>query len=187
MTLETMQAATERLKQNGVPATLEYPGFIAIEHDGYIYHFGDAAEKIAADVYKAAEPELLLDSVETPVASDCDDAALVASAIIASLRSGKLLRTAEAAEAAFWNTVREAYPEIPTGDLEAMLAFKFTSMCRGVIEDWIRWNQTQDPPRCHSCRQVLAHFAGPELGKRGLVCQTPGCDMEGVDLNATGR
>ncbi|HEX4135884.1 MAG TPA: helix-turn-helix transcriptional regulator [Bryobacteraceae bacterium] len=35
---------------------------------------------------------------------------------------------------------------------------------------------------CTSCGHTLAHFAGPDSGERGLVCQTPGCDMEDVEL-----
>lgn len=34
---------------------------------------------------------------------------------------------------------------------------------------------------CSRCRQQLAHFAGPGSA-RGMICQTPGCDLEGVEL-----
>jgi hypothetical protein len=35
---------------------------------------------------------------------------------------------------------------------------------------------------CPGCGLPLAHFAGPEAGERGLICQTPGCDLEEREL-----
>lgn len=40
----------------------------------------------------------------------------------------------------------------------------------------------ENEPACPSCGNQLAHFAGPELGERGLICQTPGCDLAEIDL-----
>jgi len=37
-------------------------------------------------------------------------------------------------------------------------------------------------PVCNSCGQQLSEFAGPAKGERGYVCQNPGCDMEGIEL-----
>ncbi len=36
--------------------------------------------------------------------------------------------------------------------------------------------EPEPAPKCTSCGLQLAEFAGPELGERGLVCLTPGCD-----------
>ena len=39
-------------------------------------------------------------------------------------------------------------------------------------------------PHCNGCGNQLAEFAGP--GKnRGLVCLTPGCDLQDVDMEPT--
>jgi len=37
-------------------------------------------------------------------------------------------------------------------------------------------------PVCNSCGQQLSEFAGPAKGERGFICQNPGCDMEGIEL-----
>ncbi len=41
--------------------------------------------------------------------------------------------------------------------------------------------QRDSEERCPRCGHQMAHFAGPELGERGLICQTPGCDLAEVD------
>lgn len=46
--------------------------------------------------------------------------------------------------------------------------------------------ETEEPAdkndNCPSCGEVLAYFAGPALGEKGRICQTPGCDMEDIEL-----
>ncbi len=37
-------------------------------------------------------------------------------------------------------------------------------------------------PRCTSCGLPLAHFAGPEKGNHGMICLTPGCDLNDCEL-----
>ena len=72
MTLETMQAVVEALAERNVDATLEYPGFIAVDLneqsgyaaglDGRSLHFGDANDTISADLVVADEVESAVDS-----------------------------------------------------------------------------------------------------------------------------
>lgn len=40
-------------------------------------------------------------------------------------------------------------------------------------------------PLCNGCGQQMAHTAGPEKGEKGIVCQTPGCDLEGIVMEDT--
>lgn len=45
---------------------------------------------------------------------------------------------------------------------------------------------SEPAPTCGECGATLAHFAGPALGERGLVCQTPGCSLSDVDMEDEG-
>ena len=40
-----------------------------------------------------------------------------------------------------------------------------------------------EAPRCHGCGNQLAEFDGPG-GSHGLVCLTPGCDLQDIDMEA---
>lgn len=53
MTIENMQTVVDRLKSRGVPADLEYPGFISLHlPTGGTVHFGDMNETWTGDVYE---------------------------------------------------------------------------------------------------------------------------------------
>lgn len=38
------------------------------------------------------------------------------------------------------------------------------------------------PLKCSACGHQLAEFAGPGIGRHGVICQTPGCIHEGVEM-----
>ena len=144
MTQETMAAATQRVNQLGLPATFEYPGFIAVRFEGFAYHFGDSGEKFAADVYDCRQnPDIMedpIDAAETVIDSTCEDPDLIAGAILGTVRQTHLRAAARDAELAFWESVRKSYPDAKTGDLEPLQAYHFSAQCRTAIELWLQVN-----------------------------------------------
>lgn len=49
-------------------------------------------------------------------------------------------KVAEAAEAAFWATVADAYPDIETGDLDPATAARFMEACVTAVRAWLEAN-----------------------------------------------
>ncbi len=81
MTLETMKAVTEGLVNQGIDATFEYPGFVAILAGARTINFGDAGDVWSGDVYETGcdEPSGVID---TTIPRDCADAQAIIAATI---------------------------------------------------------------------------------------------------------
>jgi hypothetical protein len=79
MTLETLNDVVIELKSvYGIGATLEYPGYIEIPFRDLSVQFGDSNQFYGASVMRTDGTEY--GYIDTPLASDCDDAELIAYA-----------------------------------------------------------------------------------------------------------
>lgn len=83
MTLETMQAVVEELNRRGVPATFEYPGFIATTSNADVpspIHWGDACETFTGDVM-SADLTQVIETIDSTLPSDSADVERIANHI----------------------------------------------------------------------------------------------------------
>lgn len=136
MTNETLEAITAQLQAQGLAATFEYPGYIAVDLGaGYTAHFGDANGYLGGQlVREASDDGVYLLSIEvlgepTPgiiaVIAKMRDMILAVDVIVDHLHDD------------LGDRLAEAFPQAKTGDEGISESARFSDAARILAFNWI--------------------------------------------------